>query len=76
MAQMTTREAYDAVSQAIISLATGRVSSFQLGSRSVTFLDIDKLRSLKAELAAELAAEHTGPGLMPGGSVAFFDDRR
>ena len=73
MAAMNTREAYDAICDAIIALATGRVASFQLGSKSVTYLDIDKLRSLKAELAVELCAEDSDPSHLTGAAVAYFE---
>ena len=75
MAEMTTREAYAAVSRAIIELATGKVASFQIGSRSVTYVDLKRLRELKAELAQEIRAEETEANLLGGATVAFFDRR-
>lgn len=72
---MTTREAYEAVRQAIIDIACGKVSYLQIGGRQVQFMDIEKLRALKKELALELAAEETPDGHLGGASVAFFDRR-
>lgn len=43
---------YDLVSQlddALLSLASGSVSSYSLGNRSCTYADIDKLKTLRYE---------------------------
>lgn len=72
---MSTQDAYQAVRQAVIDIACGKVSYLQLGGRQVQFHDIEKLRALKNELAMELIAEAGTPDLLGGASVAFFDGR-
>ncbi|MGJ4851451.1 hypothetical protein ACH6CV_14505 [Bacillota bacterium Meth-B3] len=72
---MSTQDAYEAVRQAIIAIACGKVSYLQIGGRQVQFQDIEKLRALKNELAMELIAEASVPDLLGGAYVAFFDGR-
>ena len=39
----------DKLNDAIMSLASGSVSSYSLGNRSVSYQDVDKLKTLKQE---------------------------
>ena len=69
----TTAEMLAAVKRALFEIATGKVKTFALGTRSLTFHNLGELRALKRELEQELTDEHTSPDLLSGAKVAYFD---
>lgn len=71
----TTREKIAAVRRAIHQLMVGRVKSYQIGRRTVTYYDIKELRDYLRDLQRQLAEEEGDPSLLAGTHVAFFDRR-
>ena len=73
MESMTKQQLYEEVDKAITAVLVGR-QSYKIGSRSLTRANITELRKLRADLAAEIAAEGKN-SLLDGACVAFFDGR-
>lgn len=71
----STKERLLAVQAAIHRLVSKRVSSVQIGRRTVSFLDLEKLMKLERQLKAELAAEQGDDGHLFATDVAYFDGR-
>ena len=57
MESMTKQQLYEEVDKAITAVLVGG-QSYKIGSRSLTRANITELRKLRADLAAEIAAEH------------------
>ena len=72
---LTTRERIAEVRAAIHKLAVGRIKSYQLGRRTITYYDIKALKEYLRDLEDQLIAEEGDPALFAGTHVAFFDKR-
>ena len=70
---MSTETLLTEVNQAIRTVLFGR-QSYKIGSRELTRADLGQLRSLKADLEAELNSGDSGD-LLSNTYVAFFDGR-
>lgn len=71
---MSNRTLLAEVTQAISAIMrTGQ--SYSIGSRSLTRANLTELRSMKAELEAEIATEENNSSLFSNCSVAFFEGR-
>lgn len=69
----TASEMLAEVNKAIIAVTAGG-QSYKIGSRSLTRANLTELKNLRAELAAEAAAENNGC-LFRDTFVAFFEGR-
>lgn len=47
-------ELLDKITEGIMNLASGSVSSYSLGNRSISYQDLDKLKSLREETEARI----------------------
>ena len=70
---LTPQQMLSEVNKAIYSVMVGG-QSYKIGSRSLTRADLNSLRSLKTELAAEVESSGN-ENLVSGAYVAFFDGR-
>lgn len=70
---LTVKELLSEVDTAICKVLVGG-QSYRLGNRSLTRADLEMLRRLKSDLAAQLAAEGDASGLS-GFYAAVFDGR-
>ena len=72
---LSTREMIAEVKLAIHKLVTGRIKSYQIGRRTITYYSIKELKDYLRDLEEQLAIEEQDPSLMSGVHVAYFDRR-
>ena len=72
---LTTREKLAEVREAIHDLMVGRISSYQIGRRTITYYKLADLRAYERTLLAELRAEEGDGATIAGAYVTFFDGR-
>ncbi len=71
----STREKLVEVEAAIHELMTGKIKSYMIGRRMVTYLNLEDLRRYQRELTAQLRAEGSDGTQIYGSTVSFFDRR-
>jgi hypothetical protein len=69
------REMLATVNDAIKKIVSGKVQSYAIGKRNLTYHNLSELRKLRAELINEIAAAETPAGQLTGTGVAVFDRR-
>lgn len=69
------RKMLDDARRALHELICGRIKSYQIGRRTITYYSIKELRDYIRDLEAEIAQEDGDGNHLFGASAAFFDRR-
>ena len=69
------RERLQEIETAIHELAIGKISSYMMGRRQITYHRLEELRKYRRELLAEIAEDEQDARNMYAAVVSFFDRR-
>lgn len=72
---LSKREMLAQARQALHALMVGRIKSYQIGRRTITYYSLKELQAYIRELEAEIAQEAEDADHLFGASAAFFDRR-
>lgn len=73
--ELTKREMLAQAKRALHELMVGKIKSYQIGRRTITYYSLQELRTYIRDLEAEIAQAEGDDAHLFGASAAFFDRR-